>query len=120
MCDLVVSTVPSDGLALGARPSAGTVIKSTLDPYVYFQYQLQQLTHSGWVMHIYIIKLTITGSDNGLSPGQCQAIIWTTAEILSIRTSGTNFNEILSKIHAFHPQKCCLHDRANFVSALMY
>ena len=33
------------------------------------------LTHWGQVMHICIGKLTIIGSDNGLSPGQHQAII---------------------------------------------
>ena len=27
-------------------------------------------------MHIYVIDLTIIGSDNGLSPGRRQAIIW--------------------------------------------
>ena len=48
-----------------------------------------ELTHWGQVMHICISKLTIIGSDNGLSPGQRQAIIWTYAGILSIRTLGT-------------------------------
>ena len=28
-------------------------------------------------MHIYVSKLTIMGSDNGLSPDRRQAIIWT-------------------------------------------
>ena len=46
-------------------------------------------------------KLTIIGSDNGLSPGRRQAIIWTNAGILLIRTLGTNFNEILSEIQSF-------------------
>ena len=41
------------------------------------------------------------GSDNGLSPGRRQAIIWTNAGILLIWTLGTNFNEILSEIHIF-------------------
>ena len=41
------------------------------------------------------------GSDNGLSPGRRQAIIWTNAEILLIRTLGTNHSEILSGIHTF-------------------
>ena len=45
--------------------------------------------------HICVSKLTILGSDNGLSPGRRQAIIWTNAEILLIRPLGTNFNEIL-------------------------
>ena len=50
-------------------------------------------------------KLTIIGSDNGLSPGWRQAIIWTNAGILLIRTLGTNFSEILSEIHAFSYKK---------------
>ena len=59
------------------------------------------LTHWGRVTHICINKLTIIGSDNGLSPGRCQAIIWTNAGILLIRTLGTNFSEILGEIHSF-------------------
>ena len=41
----------------------------------------------------------IIGSDNGLSPGRHQAIIWTSAGILLIWPLGTNFNEILIAIH---------------------
>ena len=59
------------------------------------------LTHWGWVMHICISNLTIIGSDNGLLPGWLQAIIWNNAEILLIRPLGTNFSEILIKIHTF-------------------
>ena len=59
------------------------------------------LTHWGRVTHICISKLSIIGSDNGLSPDRRQTIIWTNAEILKIRTLGTNFNEILIKIHIF-------------------
>ena len=51
--------------------------------------------------HIYVGNLTIIGSDNGLSPGRRQAIIWTNAGILLIRTLGTNFSEILGEIHSF-------------------
>ena len=35
------------------------------------------LTHWGRVTHICVHKLTITVSDNGLSPGRRQAIVWT-------------------------------------------
>ena len=59
------------------------------------------LTHWGRVTHICVNKLTIIGSDNGLSTGRRQAIIWTNAVILLIGTRGTNFNEILIKIHEF-------------------
>ena len=55
--------------------------------------------------HICVSKLTIIGSDNGLSPGRRQAIIWTNAGVLLIGTLGTNFNEILNKIHIFSFKK---------------
>ena len=42
------------------------------------------LVHWGQVTHIGISKLIIIGSDNGLSPGQHQAIILTNAGILLI------------------------------------
>ena len=63
------------------------------------------LTHWGRVTHICVSKLTIIGSDNSLSPGRRQAIIWTNAGILLIRTLGTNFSEILSEIHSFSSKK---------------
>ena len=50
-------------------------------------------------MHIFISKLTIIASDNGLSPGWCQAIFWINAVILLIGPLGTNFSEILVEIH---------------------
>ena len=63
------------------------------------------LTHWGRVTHICVNKFTINGSDNGLSHGWRQAIIWTNAGILLIRTLGTNFSEILTEIHAFSFKK---------------
>ena len=54
------------------------------------------LTHWGRVTHICVSKLTIIGSDNGLSPGRRQAIIWTNAGILLIGPLGTNFSEIFN------------------------
>ena len=63
------------------------------------------LTHWGRVTHICVGKLTIIGSDNGLSPGRRQAIIWTNAGILLIGPSGTNFSEILSEIQLFSFKK---------------
>ena len=59
------------------------------------------LTHWGRVTHICARKLTNIGSDNGLSPGRRQAIIWTNAGILLIGTLGTNFSEFLFVIHTF-------------------
>ena len=66
---------------------------------------LTDLTHCSWVMHICVDTNTNTGSDNGLSPGRRQAIIWTNAGILLIRTLGTNFSEILGEIHSFSFKK---------------
>ena len=63
------------------------------------------LTHRGRVTHICVSKLSIIGSDNGLSPSRHQAIIWTNAGISLIRLSGTNFSEILIKIDAFSFKK---------------
>ena len=63
------------------------------------------LTHWGRVTHICVSKLATIGSDNGLSPDRRQAIIWSNAGILLIRTIGTNFSEILSEIHAFSLKK---------------
>ena len=59
------------------------------------------LTHWGRVTHICVSRLTITGSDNGLSPGRCQAIIWTNARLLLIGPLGTNFSENLIEILTF-------------------
>ena len=63
------------------------------------------ITHSGRVTHICVNKLTIIGSDNGLSPGRRQAIIWTNAGILLIEPLGTNFSEILIGIQMFSFKK---------------
>ena len=62
------------------------------------QKSLPPLTHWGRVTHICVSKLTTIVSDNGLSPGRRQAIIWTNAGILLIRPWGTNFNEMLIEI----------------------
>ena len=59
------------------------------------------LTHWGRVTDICVSKLTIIGSDNGLSPGRLQTIIWTNVGILLIRPLETNFSEILIEINTF-------------------
>ena len=47
--------------------------------------------------HICVGNLTIVGSDNGLSPGRRQAIIWTNAGILLIGFWGTDLSDIFNK-----------------------
>ena len=79
------------------------------------------LTHWGRVAHMCVSKLTIIGSENGLSPGRRQVIIWTNAGILLIRPLGTNFSEILIGIQTFSltkmHSKCRLQNGVHFVSA---
>ena len=55
--------------------------------------------------HICVGKLTIIGSNNGLSPGRRQAIILTNAGILLIGPLGTKFSEILIGIYTFSFKK---------------
>ena len=69
--------------------------------------------------HLYVRNLTIIGSDNGLSPGRHQAIIWTNDGIFLIGPLGTNFSEILIEIQTFLFKKKQLKMRkcGHFVSA---
>ena len=80
-------------------------------------------THWGRVTHICVSKLTNIGSDNVLSPGRCQAIIFTNAGIVLIGPIRINFNEMLIKFMHFHSQKCIwkcrLENGGHFVSASM-
>ena len=64
-----------------------------------------KLSHWGRVTHICVAELTIIVSDNGLSPGRRQAIIWTNPGILLIGPYGTNFSEILEEILTFSFKK---------------
>ena len=66
------------------------------------------LTHWGRTTHICVSKLTIIASDNALSPGRRQAIIWNNAGILSIGLLQTKFSEILIEILIFSFRKMCL------------
>ena len=75
------------------------------DMYAYLQMICDSLTHWGRVTHICVGKLTVIGSDNGLSPDRRQAIIWTNAGLLLIGPLGTNFSEILIKILTFSFKK---------------
>ena len=82
-----------------------------------------RVTHRGRLTHICLSKLTVIGSDNGLSPGRCQTIIWTNTAVLLIRTLGTDFIEILYDNRACSFKRMHLKISSakwrNFVSALM-
>ena len=70
---------------------------------------LSGLTHWGRVTHICVSELSIIGSDNGLSPGRRQAIIWNNAGLLLIEPLGTNVTEISIGIQAFSFKKMHFH-----------
>ena len=59
------------------------------------------LSHWGRVKHICVNKLTIIGSNNGLSLFRHQAIIWANAGILLIGPLENNFTEILIKMYLY-------------------
>ena len=63
------------------------------------------LTHWGREMHMFVGNTIVIGSDNALSPGRRQAIIWANAGILSIGPLGTNFSEIWIRIQIFSLEK---------------
>ena len=60
------------------------------DEIIYFAVMLR-------VTHICDSKLTIIGSNNALSPGRRQTIIWRNAGKLLIGPLGTNFRENLNR-----------------------
>ena len=91
-----LSSVAAHILVLGWSHSVRICLNSMLMLML-----LMVLTHWGRVMHKCVSELTIVGSDNGLSPGRCQAINWTIVRILSIGKLGTNFSEILFEIDTF-------------------
>ena len=59
-----------------------------------------RLSHCGRDTQMCVSKLTIMGSNNGLSPGRRQVIIWINAEILLIELLWT-YSEILIEIYTF-------------------
>ena len=69
---------------------------------------LSHLSHWGRMTHICVSKLTIIGSDNGLSPGRWQAIIWTNAGILFIGHLGKKFSETRMKMSSAKWRPFCL------------
>ena len=81
--------------------TSGPVPELDTDTNLIHNSWINSLTHWGRVTHICVIKLTIIGLDNGLSPDRRQAIIWTNTGLLLIGPLGTNFSEILIEILTF-------------------
>ena len=85
---------------------------------------LQLSTYWSRVMHIWVSKQTIIGSNNGFSPGWRQAIIWTNAGICDYWTPGNKISvKFYLKFLYFHSRKCVrkchLESGGHFVSASM-
>ena len=115
ICPDVLIASDFNGKLLSAKYNLQRLIWYTVPKWmddIYKIYFLKQmslgvnlLTHWGRVMHICVGKLTIIGSDNGLSPERRRAIIWTNAGILLIGSLGTNFSEISIEIQTFSLKK---------------
>ena len=56
--------------------------------------KFRTLTETEWRIYC-VSKLKIIGSDNGLMPCRCQAIIWSNAGVLLIGPLGPNFSQNL-------------------------
>ena len=67
--------------------------------------RLNALNYWDRVTHICAGNLTTNSSDNGLSPGRRQTIIWRNVGILSIEPLGTNLSEIWIEIKTFSFKK---------------
>ena len=96
-CDLMNHQNPNQGRQI-TRTNLIDILRSPSYLFIATSTLPECLTHWGRVTHICANKLTIIGSDNGLSPGRRQAIILTNAGILLMRPLGTNFSGILIKI----------------------
>ena len=75
------------------------------------------LTQWDRLTHLYVSKLNIIGSDNGLAPSR-----WTNAGILLSEPWGTNFSEFISEIytHSFtemHLKMLSAKNDSHFISA---
>ena len=92
----IIAVVGKSNYASGEIHHA--ILPTIMPSVLYAWLSLLNLTHWGRVTHTCVNKLTISGSDNGSSPGRRQAIIWINARILLIGPLGTNFSEILIEI----------------------
>ena len=98
--------ISSHGFDLVILECSSFSIRKVKDTVCYCADEL--LTHWDWVTHICLCNLTIISSDNGLSPGRRQTIIWTNASVLLIGPLGTNFSEISIEMQTFSFKKMCL------------
>ena len=77
-----------------------TTIISKLKQHMHYPHAV--LTKWSRVTHMCVRKITIIGTDNGLSPGRRHAIIWTNALSFLIRPLGTNQLFLSKSMHFIH------------------
>ena len=75
------------------------------NPHTHYGATRILINSSGRATHMCVGNLSIIGSDDGLSPGRRQAIIWSNAGILLNEPLGKNFSEISIAIHTFSSKK---------------
>ena len=92
-------------------------IKHNDIPFLSRIVRFNTLTHWGRVTHICVVKLTIIGSDNCLTPGRRQAIIWTNAGIMLI--GPLEQTSILIGIQTFSFKKMHLEDVVREVVSIL-
>ena len=105
LSDLQCRKFPADNIGLYQRYQNPRRQHKALSLEKYLLSDLSILTHWGRATHICVNKLTTMASNNGLSPGRHQAIIWNNAGILSFGLLGTNFTENLIEILTFSFKK---------------
>ena len=79
--------------------------QSTKIKYRPIHFYRSNINHWGRVTHIRASKPTNVGSDNGLSPGRRQAIIWTNAGLLLTGLIGKNSSDICHRNSYIFNQK---------------
>ena len=114
----------NSGLVLACYGAfSGKLLHNLLNKFITLWHYCRFKNHWDRVVHICVNKLTIIGSDNGLSPGRHQTITWTNAGLLLIEPLGKNFSETLIENFHFHSRKCIwkcrLDNCVHFVSASM-
>ena len=105
------------------KPGCGKSMPATNLSWIIYIMWLYMITYNHYIKTEWLIyawvQHTSIASDNALSPGRSQSIIWTNAGILSIGPFSTNFIDILIESHTFHSRKriwkCCLGNGVHFV-----
>ena len=83
------------------KKQPGEMFQNNCHVNIYVDHATILLTHWSRVTHICVGKLTIIGSNNGLSPGRHQAIILTNVGKLLIGPLGLNFGKILIELNTY-------------------